>query len=85
LTLICAESMGISNNIYPPELILEPSYGNDNFAHFLDINISHNNKSVFKIYNKTDDFNFEVVNFTFLDSNQDSKITHSTFYCKTFR
>jgi len=77
--------MGISNNIYPQELILETSYGNGKYAYFLDINILHNNKKVFKIYNKTDDSNFEVVNFPFFDSNQYSKITYLMFYSQIFR
>ena len=46
----------------------------------LDINVSHINKLVFKIYNKTDDFNFEVVNFPFLENNIHSNITYSQLF-----
>ena len=55
--------------------------------HFLDliINISDNNKLVFKIYNKTDDFNFEEINFPFLESNIHSNITYSAYYSQLLR
>ena len=41
----------------------------------LNIKISDNKRIVFKIGNKTDDFNLEVSNFPFLES-----ITYSAFY-----
>ena len=39
------EVIKISKNIYPPELILEPSHGTGQDDHFLDlnVNISENN------------------------------------------
>ena len=87
LVINCAEFIEISKNIYPQELILEPSYGMGHSDHFLDlnINISNNNKLVFKLYNKTDDFNFEVINFPFLESNIHSNITYSAYYSQLFR
>jgi hypothetical protein len=87
LVINCADIMDISNNIYSLKLILEPSFGTGQYEHFLDlnINISDNNKLVFKIYNKTENFNFEVINFTFLESNIHSNTTYSAFYSQLFR
>ena len=61
LVLNCKDFIDISKNIYPSELTLEPSHGAGHEDHFLDlnINISDNNKLSFKMYNKTDDFDFE--------------------------
>jgi len=41
--------------------------------------VSDNNKLIFKTYNKTDDFYFEVCNFPFPGSNIYSNITYSAF------
>ena len=52
--------------IYPTELQLNNS--SDTEAPFLDLNLSITNCIVSsKIYDKQDDFNFEIVNFPFLD------------------
>jgi hypothetical protein len=60
-----AELLEILHKIYPPELKLESSNGKGNYDHFLDldINVTPNNTLVFKMYNKTFDINFEIVNF----------------------
>jgi len=77
----CAEFIDISKKIYSPELVPEPSYGKGNYDHFLDldINISSNNKLVFKIYNKTNDFNCEVINVPFPESNIHSNFSFLAF------
>ena len=49
--------------IYPTELQLNKANSSDTEAPFLDLNLSITNK----IYDKRDDFNFEIVNFPFLD------------------
>ena len=50
--------------IYPTELQLNKA----NSAPFLDLNLSITNGTVSsKIYDKRDDFNFEIVNFSFID------------------
>ena len=87
LVLNCKKFIDISKNIHPSELTLEPSHGTDLEDHFLDlnINISENNKLSFKMYNKTDDFDFEVINFPFPESNIHSNITYSAFFSQLLR
>ena len=54
--------------IYPTELQLNKTNSSDTVAPFLDLNLSITNGLVSsKIYDKRDDFNFEIVNFPFLD------------------
>ena len=54
--------------IFPTELQLNKANSSDTEAQFLDLNLSKLNGIVSsKIYNKRDDFNFEIVNFPFLD------------------
>ena len=54
--------------IYPTELQLNKANSSDTEAPFLDLNLSITNGIVSsKIYYKRDDFNFEIVNFPFLD------------------
>ena len=54
--------------IYPTELQLNKANSSDTEALFLDLNLSITNGIVSsEIYNKWDDFNFEIVNFPFLD------------------
>ena len=54
--------------IYPTELQLNKANSSDTEAPFLDLNLSITNSIVSsKIYDKRDDFNFEIVNFPFLD------------------
>ena len=54
--------------IYPTELQLNKAISSDTESPFLDLNLSITN-GIFssKIYDKWDDFNFEIVNFLFLD------------------
>ena len=54
--------------IYPTELQLNKANSSDTEAPFLDLNLSITNGIVSsKIYDKRDGFNFEIVNFPFLD------------------
>ena len=54
--------------IYPIELQLNKANSSDTEALFLDLNLSVTNGIVSsKIYDKRDDFNFEIVNFPCLD------------------
>ena len=53
--------------IYPTELQLNKVNSSDTEAPFLDLNLSITNGIVSsKIYDKRDDFNFEIVNSPFL-------------------
>ena len=59
---------GMVNQIYPPELQLNKTNISDNEATFLDLHLSVANGFVYsKIYYKRDDFDFDKVNFPFLD------------------
>ena len=57
------------HRIYPAELQLNKANASDTEPAFLDLNLSiHNDKVSTKIYDKRDDFNFDIiVNFPFLD------------------
>ena len=63
--------------IYPTELQLNKANSSDTEAPFLDLNSSITNGIVSsKIYDKWDDFNFEIVNFPILDID----VTRSSSY-----
>ena len=65
------------SQIYPSELQLNKANASDTEAAFLDLHLSISNDLVStKIYDKRDDFDFEIVNFPFLDGD----IPRSTFY-----
>ena len=54
------------NQIYPPELQLNNANTTDTEAPFLDLHLSiANGFSSSKIYDKRDDFDFDIVNFPF--------------------
>ena len=55
--------------IYPTELQLNTANSSDTEAPFLDLNLSKITNGIVssKIYDKRDYFNFEIVNFPFLD------------------
>ena len=59
---------GMVNQIYPPELQLNQANTSDTEASFFDLHLSISNGFVSsKIYDKRDDFDFDTVNFPFLD------------------
>ena len=59
---------GMGNQIYPPELQLNKANTSNTEAPFLDLHLSISNGFVSsKIYDKRDDFDFDIVNFPFLD------------------
>ena len=59
---------GLISQIYPPELQLNKAYSSDTEAAFLDLHLSIVDGFVScKIYDKRYDFDFEIVNFSFLD------------------
>ena len=56
------------DRIYPTELQLNRANSSDTDAPFLDLNLCISNGTVStKIYDKRDDFDFDIVNFPFLD------------------
>ena len=59
---------GLISQIYPPELQLNRHNSSDTEAAFLDLHLSIVGRFVScKMYDKCDDFDFEIVNFPFLD------------------
>ena len=68
---------GMVNRIYPPELQLKKANTSDTEASFLDLHLPISNRFVSsKIYDKCDDFDFDIVNFPFLDGD----VPRSTSY-----
>ena len=66
-----------SQILYLSELQLNKANASDTEAAFLDLHLSISNDIVFtKIYDKRDDFDFENVNFPFLDGD----VPRSTSY-----
>ena len=56
------------DRIYPTELQLSRANSSDTEAPFLDLNLCTSNGTLStKIYDKRDDFDFDIVNFPFLD------------------
>ena len=65
------------SQIYPSELQLNKGNASDTEAAFLDLHLSISNDIVSTIiYDKRDDFDFEIVNFPFLDGD----VPRSTSY-----
>ena len=65
------------NRIYPPELQLNKANTSDIEAPFLDLHLSISNGFVSsKIYDKRNDFDFDIVNLPFLDGD----VPRSTSY-----
>ena len=47
---------------------------------FLDLNLSiHNDKVSTKIYDKRDDFNFDIVNFPFIDDDGPQRTSYGVY------
>ena len=67
----------MDNRIYPSELQLNKANVSDTEASFLDLHLSISDGFVqTKIYDKRDDFDFDIVNFPFLDG----YVSRSTSY-----
>ena len=65
------------SQIYPSEFQLNKNNTSDTEAAFLDLHLSISNDIVStKFYDTRDDFDFDIVNFPFLDSD----VPHSTSY-----
>ena len=72
--------------IYPTELQLNKAKSSDTEAPFLDLNLSITNGIVSsKIYDKRDDFNFELVNFPFLDGDVPGSPSYGVFIYQLIR
>ena len=68
------------HRIYPAELQLHKANASDTESAFLDLNLSiHNDIVSTKIYNKRDEFNFNIVNFSFLDGDVPQRPSHGVY------
>jgi hypothetical protein len=73
-------------NIYPDELELKKENAGTREASFLDLNINITNKQFsLKLYDKRDDFNFDIVRMPFLSNNMPSRIFYSSFTSELLR
>ena len=72
--------------IYPTELQLNKTNSSNTEALCLDLNMSITNDIVsLKIYDKRDDFNFEIVNFPFLDGDVPRSPSYGIYISKLIR
>ena len=72
------------HRIYPAELQLNKA--SDTEAAFLDLHLSIHNYIVFtKIYDKRDDFNFDIVNFPFLDGDVPRRTSYGVYISQLIR
>ena len=72
--------------IYPTELQLNKANSSDTEAPFLDLNLSITNGIVSsKMYDKRDDFNFEIVNFPFLDGDVPRSPSYGVYISQLIR
>ena len=72
--------------ICPPELQLNKTNASDTEAPFLDLHLSISNW-VFssKIYDKRDDFDFDIVNFLFLDRDVPLSTSYGVYISQLIR
>ena len=74
------------NQIYPPELKLNVAYTSDTEAPFLDLHLSNSYGSVSsKVYDKRDDFDFNIVTFLFLDGDVPSRPSYGVYISQLIR
>ena len=74
------------NHIYPPELQLNKANISDTEAAFLDLHLSVSNGFVSsKIYDKRDDFDFDRVNFPFLDGDVPRRASYGVYISQLIR
>ena len=72
--------------IYPTELQLNKANSSDTDAPFLDLNLSITNGIVSsKIFDKRYDFNFEIVNFPFLDGDVPRSSSYGVYISQLIR
>ena len=77
---------GMVSRIYPPELQLNKANTADTEAPFLDLHLSISNGFVSsKIYDKRDDFDFDIVNFPFLDCDVPRSTSYGVYISQLIR
>ena len=74
------------SQIYPPELQLNKANTSETEAAFLDLHLSISNDIVpTKIYDKRDDFDFEIVIFSFLDGDVPLSTSYGVYISQLIR
>ena len=74
------------DRIYPTELQLNRANSSDTEAPFLDLNLCISNGTVStKIYDKRDDFDFDIVNFPFLDGDVPRRTSYWVYISQLIR
>ena len=74
------------DRIYPTELQLNRANSSDTEASFLDLNLCISNVTVStKIYDKRDDFDFDIVNFPFLDGDVPRRTSYGVYISQLIR
>ena len=77
---------GIVNRMYPPELWLNRASISDTEAPFLDLHSSISNGFVSsKIYDKRDEFDFDIVNFPFSDDDVPRSTSYEVYISQFIR
>ena len=77
---------GMVNQIYPSELQLNKTNTSDTEAPFLDFHLSISNGFVSsKIYDKRDDFDFDIVNVPFLDCDVPRRPSYGVYISQLIR
>ena len=72
--------------IYPTQLQVNKANSSETEAPFFDLNLSITNIIVSsKIYDKRDDFNFEIVNFPFLDGDVPRSTSYGIYISQLIR
>ena len=76
----------MDNRIYRADLQLNKTDSSGTEAPFLDLNLSiSNDKISTKIYDKRDDFDFDIVNFPFLDGNVPRRTSYGVYISQLIR
>ena len=74
------------DRIYPRELQLNRANSSDTEAPFLDLNLCLSNGTVStKIHDKRDDYDFDIVNFTFLDGDVPRRTLYGVYISQLIR
>ena len=74
------------DRIYPAELQLNATNSCDTEAPFWDLNLSISNRTVStKIYDKRYDFDFDIVNFPFLDDDVLQRTSYGVYISQLIR
>ena len=77
---------GMVNQIYPPELQLNKANTSDIEVPILDLHLSSSKGFVSsKLYDKSDDFDFYIVNFPFLDGDVPRRPSYGVYISQLLR